>query len=323
MKELFIKDLQAGEKITGYFALRKWTLLEKDGRFRIAAELGDSTGRINGVLWDADQEQAQSFQPGDIVKIRGPISVYQDALQLRIDRIRIADEGEYDIGDFFRKATRSRDELVALLDSMIERIENAYIKKLLKTVFETQDIKEKYVTSPAAKLLHHDTIGGLADHSLNMAEIVVRLADQYPNLDRDILICGALLHDIGKIWEYDISTTIDFSDAGRLVGHINQGDEFITGIADSIEPFPEDLLTHIRHLIISHQGEKAKGSPVLPQTPEAVFLHAIDELDSKMGAVEKIRERTGGSGWSSYQPIFERFFYFGEGDDIENNPDES
>lgn len=319
MKELFIKDIEAGEKITGYFALRKWILLEKDGRFRIAAELGDSTGRINAILWDADKDMAESFQPGDIVKIRGPITVYQEALQLRIDRIRLAEDSEFDLGDFFRKATRSKEELSALLEAMIDKIDNAYLQKLLQAVFETEGIKERYVTSPAAKLLHHDTIGGLADHSLNMAEIVIRLADQYPALDRDLLICGALLHDIGKIWEYEVSGSIDFTTPGRLVGHINQGDEFITSIADSIELFPEDLLTHVRHLIISHQGEKEKGSPVLPQTPEAVFLHAVDELDSRMGAVDKIRERTGGRGWSSYQKIFERFFYFGDDGNTEDD----
>lgn len=318
MKELFINNIQAGEKITGYFALRKWTLLEKDGRFRIAAEIGDATGRINAILWDVEQDVATSFQPGDIVKIRGPVSVYQGSLQLRIDRIRLAEENEYDLGDFFRKASRTKEELGGMLDSMINRVENAYLKKLLEAVFETDGIKERYITAPAAKLLHHDTIGGLADHSLNMAELIVRMADQYPYLDRDLLICGALLHDIGKIWEYEVNAVIDFSDAGRLVGHINQGDEFITGIADSIEPFPEDLLVHVRHLIISHQGEKAKGSPVLPQTPEAVFLNAVDELDSRMGAVDKIRDRTGGSGWSSFQPIFERFFYFGP----ESEPEE-
>ncbi len=316
MKELFVKDLQAGEKITGYFALRKWELLEKDGKFRIAAEMGDSTGRLRAVMWDVTGDMADSFVVGDIVKVRGPITVYQGTLQIRLDRVRLAEDEEFDIGDFFRKASRTKEELEAGLNAMIERLENNYLKKLMEAVFAVDGLKEKYVTAPAAKLLHHDTIGGLADHSLNMAEIVVRMADQYPLLDRDLLICGALLHDIGKIWEYEIATTIDYSDAGRLIGHINQGDEFITGMADTIDLFPEDLLIHLRHLIISHQGEKEKGSPVVPQTPEALFLHGIDDLDSRMGAVEKIRERTGGTGWSGFQRIFERFFFFG------NEPDE-
>jgi len=147
-----------------------------------------------------------------------------------------------------------------------------------------------------------------------MAEVIIRLADHYPKLDRDILLCGALLHDIGKIWEYEITASIDFTDAGRLVGHINQGDEFVTSMADTIDNFPDDLLVHLRHLIISHQGEKEKGSPVVPMTPEAMFLHYVDELDARMGALEKIRERTEGAGWSQYSQIFERFFFFGRPD---------
>ncbi|MCK5125572.1 MAG: HD domain-containing protein [candidate division Zixibacteria bacterium] len=315
MKDLFVKDIKPGEKVTGYFALRKHELLEKDGRYRISAELGDSTGRIRAIMWDADPEKTNDFQAGDIVKVRGPVTTFQGRLQIRIDILRLAEEDEYEMEDFFRKASRTKDELSAGLDRIISKIENSYLKQLLEAVFGDEDIRHRYLESPAAKLLHHDTIGGLADHSLNMAEIVLRMADQYPKLDRDLLLCGALFHDIGKIWEYEVLSSIDFSDAGRLVGHINQGDEFITGKADSIEQFPENLLVHLRHLIISHQGEKAKGSPVVPQTPEALFLHGIDELDSKMGAIEKIRERTGNEGWSGYQQIFERFFYFGHSND--------
>lgn len=320
MKEIYVNKLIPGERITEFFALRKADLLEKDGRYRLSIELGDATGRVRAILWDATREHASLFQPGQIVKVRGLIGTYQDQPQIRIERMRAAKEEEYDIGDYFRKSSRSLEELSNLLDAMIERVENSYIRKLLDAVFN-EDLRPKYLTSPAAKLLHHDYIGGLADHSLSMAEVIVRLADHYPKLDRDLLICGALLHDIGKIWEYEVTTVIDYSDAGRLVGHINQGDEFVVGRADSVENFPEDLLMNVRHLIVSHQGEREKGSPVVPQTPEAVFLHDVDELDAKMGAVEKIRERTGDSGWSEWSRIFGRFFFFGRGEEEANSDD--
>ncbi len=311
MKEQFIKDIKAGDRITEYFALRRAELLEKDGRFRLSMELGDSTGRMPAVMWDATKEHGLLFQPGQIVKARGVVSVYRDQLQIRVEQLRQAKEGEYDLADFLRASSKTAAELAAALDGMIARVENSYLRKLLDTIFSEGDLRRKYLRAPAAKLLHHDVVGGLAEHSLSMAEVVVRLADHYPKLDRDILICGALLHDIGKIWEYDIGVAIDFSDAGRLVGHINQGDEFVTGLADTIVNFPDDLLNHLRHLIISHQGEKEKGAPVVPMTPEAVFLHHVDELDARMGAVEKIRERTGGAGWSAFYPIFDRYFFFG------------
>ncbi len=311
MKDLYVKDIRPGEKVTGFFALRKADLLEKDGRFRLSLELGDSTGRVNAIIWDDAEQIAEQIESGMIVKIRGVVSTYLDKLQVRIDQIRPAKEDEYDLVDFFRSPTRGREELAALLEAMIEKVENSYLKRLLQAIFEKEGIREKYLTAPAAKLLHHDFIGGLAEHSLSMCEITVRLADHYPKLDRDILITGAILHDIGKIWEYGVTGSIDYTDAGRLVGHINQGDEFVTGMADTIDHFPEELLNHIRHLIISHQGERLKGSPIPPETPEAVFLHAIDEMDAHMGAVEKIRERAGGTGWSEYSRIFDRFFYFG------------
>ena len=312
MKEIYVKDIVSGNTITGFFALRKCDLLEKDGRFRLAVELGDSTGRIDGILWDAEPEAARSYSIGTIVKVKGTVITYQGERQIRIDRIRtVTDEDQVDLGDFLRRADRSKDQLSAQLDEICGRVENTYLKKLLEAIFSDIEFREKYLTSPAGKLLHHDTVGGLAEHSLMMAQIVVRLADMYPRLDRDLLICGALLHDVGKIWEFETTAMIEYTEAGRLVGHINQGDEFVCGLADSIDQFPEELLIHLRHLIVSHHGEKEKGSPVVPQTPEAVFLHHVDELDSGAGAVEKIRERTGGAGWSAYQKIFDRFFYFG------------
>jgi 3'-5' exoribonuclease len=311
MKELYAKDIKPGDRVTDFFALRKADLLEKDGRFRLSMELGDATGRVAAILWDATPEQAQLLEPGQIVKVRGIAGTYQDQVQIRVEKVRPASDGEYDLGDYFRRASKSAEELGAVLDAMIERVGNNYLKRLLTSIFSDTDIRQKYLSAPAAKLLHHDIIGGLAEHSLSLAEVIVRLADHYPRLDRDILIAGALLHDIGKIWEYQVTAAIDYSDAGRLVGHISMGDEFVAGKADAIDQFPEDLLVHVRHLILSHQGEREKGSPVVPMTPEAVFLHHIDELDARMGAVEKIRERTGEADWSEYSRIFDRYFYFG------------
>lgn len=317
MKETFVKDIRPGEKVKSYFALRKSALLEKDGNYRLQVELGDETGRIPGVFWNANSDMGEKFKPGIIVQVVATVGTFMDKPQLTLQKIRPAQDDEYDLSDYFRKASKTRDELNALLDEMIERVENDYLRKLLDKIFGEEGIRDRYLVSPAGKLLHHDTIGGLAEHSLSMAEIAVRLADHYPNLNRDLLICGTLLHDIGKIWEYQVTAAIDYTDAGRLVGHISQGNEFVSSQAKTIEHFPEDLLTHIQHLILSHQGRREYGSPVVPMTPEAVFLYHIDELDSKMNAVEKIRERAGDTGWSEYSRTFERFFFFGRGGEEE------
>lgn len=297
--------------MTGFFALRKADLMEKDGRFRLAMEFGDATGRMSAVMWDVAKDEAAQYLVGQVVKIRGVTTTYQERLQIRVEQMRPATTGEYDLADFLRQSSRSKEELSNTLDQMIGKIQNGYLAKLLQTIFGNSEIRSKYLTLPAAKLMHHDTVGGLADHSLSMAEIMVRLADMYPKLDRDLLLTGALLHDIGKIWDYEMSAAIDFTDAGRLVGHISQGDEYVTHVARTVDNFPDDLLMHLRHLIVSHQGKLEQGAPVLPMTPEALFLYCVDELDAKMGAVEKIRERTGDTGWSEYQKVLERYFYFG------------
>lgn len=297
--------------MTGFFALRKADLMEKDGRFRLSLELVDATGRVGAVMWDVAKEEAALYSVGQVVKIRGVTTTYQERLQIKVEQMRPAAAEEYDLGDFLRRSLRSREELSSTLDSMVGKVQNGYLGKLLQAIFGDPDIRSKYLTLPAAKQMHHDTVGGLADHSLSMAEIVVRLADMYPKLDRDLLLAGALLHDIGKIWDYEMSAAIDFTDAGRLVGHISQGDEYITRMTRTVDLFPDELLMHLRHLIVSHQGKLEQGAPVLPMTPEALFLYCVDELDAKMGAVEKIRERTGDTGWSEYQRVLERYFYFG------------
>lgn len=314
MKETYANQVKPGDRVTEFFALRKAELLEKDGKFRLKLEFGDISGRVDGVWWDVTKDQADLVPAGIIVKVRGVVGIYQDKPQIRVERMRLAKEGEYDLGDFLPRSAKSEEELARLLDGIRERVQNSYLRKLLEAIFGNPEVLKRYLMAPAGKLFHHDIVGGLAEHSLSMAEVVVRLADHYPKLNRDLLLCGTLLHDIGKIWEFEVSVVIDYSDAGRLIGHINQGDEFVTSVARGIDQFPKELLTHLRHLIISHQGAKDQGSPVVPMTPEALFLYHLDELDSRMGAVEKIRDRTGDVGWSEWKPIFDRFFFFGNKD---------
>ncbi len=170
---------------------------------------------------------------------------------------------------------------------------------------------ESYLKAAAGKLWHHACIGGLAEHSINVAEICIDMARRYSFLDNDLLIFGGLFHDMGKISQYNITSYIDYSDEGRLIGHICWADHVIARKAEEIGDFPPNLLMKIRHLIISHQGQLDYASPIVPQMPEAFILFYADEIDSKMGAIERIRDRTG-SGWSEYVKLLDRFLYFGE-----------
>ncbi len=198
--------------------------------------------------------------------------------------------------------------------ALAEKIENNYIKSLVESFLSDEEFFNNYLTAPAGKLWHHAYIGGLADHSANVAELALRAAAGYDFLDKDYLLFGGLFHDAGKIGQYSTTTVIDYTDEGRLVGHICLADEWICRRAQQIEAFPEKLLMKLRHMILSHQGELAYATPVVPQMPEAFVVYYCDEIDSKMGAIERIRDRHEGKGWSDYVSLISRYLYFGEDD---------
>ena len=186
------------------------------------------------------------------------------------------------------------------------------MKKLLELFIADRKIFDAYLVAPAGKLWHHNYIGGLAEHSLQMAEIARKLAPFYPLVEVDLLTTGALLHDSGKVWQYQAIGFFDYTTEGRLVGHINSGDHYIASLAEKIENFPAELGLRLRHLILSHQGTGEQGSPIVPQTPEAFVLYSIDELDSKMGALSRIWEKEKKAGWSEYINLIGRYIYWGE-----------
>jgi 3'-5' exoribonuclease len=198
------------------------------------------------------------------------------------------------------------------LREFIASLTDEHLQKLLQSLFEDDSIWQQFAETPGGKLWHHPYLGGLAEHTLSLAKLCDLLAAHYKQLNRDLLIAGALLHDIGKIEELETKTGIDYSIEGRLLGHITIGALFVEKSVEQIEGFPEELRRQLLHLILSHQGEGTMGSPVKPMTPEALALHYADDLDSKLNAVERIRANTPeGQPFSDYIKLMERFFYFG------------
>ena len=306
-----IGDLKPGDRVDGFFALRKLERREHQGGERLALELGDAGGRIDGVMWDGYETVIDELAVGGIVKVRGQVGTFRDRLQIRVDKIRIAVDGEADPSDFVPRAPVDPETLARLLDEAVARVTDPHLKALLDKLFSAGELRERYLHAPGAKLWHHNAIGGLAEHSLHMVRICEFACEVYDGLDRDLLICGALLHDIGKIEQYTVGAMIDYSDEGRLVGHINSGDYRVTEAMRAIEGFPARTERALRHLIVSHQGALEYGSPVLPQTPEAFVLYSADELDSKMGALRRVAEKTGDAEWSEWVNLIGRFVFFG------------
>ncbi len=312
MENKQIKDFVVEDKITSFFAVRKKTIREyTKGQF-VSIELGDATGRIGGVIWEPDQFCLTDLAEGMVVKIRGVVGEYNNKKQLTINRIRLAEDNEYPLEQILPHSSQPLEKRKARIMALIEKIENSYIKSLTESFFNDEKFLNDYLTAAAGKLWHHAFIGGLSEHSANVAELAVRAAAGYDFLNKDYLIFGGLFHDAGKISQYSTTTVIDYTDEGRLVGHICVVDEWICQKARQIENFPEKLLMKLRHIILSHQGELEYATPVVPQMPEAFVVYYCDEIDSKMGAIERIRERHDGKGWSEYVSLLNRYLYFGE-----------
>ena len=207
------------------------------------------------------------------------------------------------------------DERKGRILALIDQIEDSQIRELTNRFFEDEEFLDAYLKAAAAKLWHHATIGGLSEHSANVAELGLQMAERYDFVNPDYLIFGGLMHDAGKIASYTTRTVIDFTDEGRLVDHISITDQWICERARTIDDFPDQLLMKLRHILLAHHGQREFGSPVVPQMPEAFLLNYCDEIDSKMGAIARIHDRHDGRGWSDWVNLLSRQLYFGEGDD--------
>lgn len=322
-KLLKIKDFESGQQITSFFVVRKSELRTgKDNSNYLHLELGDSSGRIQANLWNSIQDFHKNISSGNIVKIQGFIRTYKENLQISINKIRLfAEKDGVTASDFIPEGNFNIETLWNKFSEKCKTINDPFLQKLLNHFFNDPELSEKFKKAPGGKLWHHAYLGGLLEHSLSVAEICDTLCRLYPLVNRNILITGALLHDIGKIDEYGFSQGyIDFTDQGRLWGHITIGAQLVEKSIIELEnnsSFPEELKKNIIHLILSHQGELAHGSPVLPQTIEAIILYYCDEMDSKANAYKRIIERDSkpGKKWSQYINLIDRFIYLKDTDE--------
>lgn len=306
-----IRDFTLNDHIEGFFAVRRTEVREFTRGQYVSLELGDCSGRIRAVMWEPDQFALSELAIGMVIKVRGQVTEYNNVMQLTIQRIRLAQDGEYSREDIMAHSEIPIEQRKNRLLALQDKIENEWVKGLVEQFFADEPFMNRLLDAAAGKLWHHAYIGGLADHSANVAELALRVGVGYPFLNKDYLIFGGIFHDIGKIEAYSTETVIDYTDEGRLVGHICLADSWIAERAARIENFPDKLLMKLRHLILSHQGELAYATPVVPQMPEAFVIYYCDEIDSKMGAIDRVRQKTDGP-WSEYVKLLDRFLYFGE-----------
>lgn len=311
MSEKRISDYVVEDSVTGFFSVRKKEVREYTRGQYVHLELGDSSGRIDGKMWEPDQFALNELESGMVVKARGTVTEYNGKKQLTVDKVRKAESSEFTLEDILPFSSQSLEQRRTRVLVLTEKIQNTYIKQLSESFWKDEKFFNEFLNAAAGKLWHHAYIGGLSEHSANVAELALRVAAGYDFLDKDLLIFGGLFHDAGKVEQYKIDTMIDYTDSGRLIGHICIADAWITERAHQIESFPDSLLTKLRHMILSHQGQLEYATPVLPQMPEAFVLFYSDEIDSKMGAIDRIRERQGATGWSEYVKLLDRHLFFG------------
>lgn len=306
-----LSDYAIGDAITAFLAVRRLQRREYNGNPYLTMNLADQSMSIDAVMWEGFAPVVDKLRPGVVVKVQGIISEYREKPQLRLERLRLAEGSEYDVADLLPASEVPTDELADGLTSTIAEITDTHLRQLLERIFNEPDILEAFLLTPGGQRWHHASVGGLAEHTLSMVQLCRHVAAHYPELNRDLLIAGALLHDIGKIKQYATTAVFEYTDSGRLLGHIVEGDEIIAGAIKDIDGFPEELAMQLRHLVLAHHGAVERGSPIPPQTREAFALYYIDELDAKMGALRKIADKTGEEPWSEYVRLLERFIYFG------------
>lgn len=304
----YISDLYDGERVVEFYLCKtKQTLQSKNGKNYMSLTLQDKTGSVNAKVWDLNNN-IQSFEAGDFIKIDAQVQTYQNDLQLNVHKIRRANEGEYEPSDYIPTTNKDVNELCKKLDGYINSIKNPYIKQLLVNVFTKHPlISKKFKTHTAAKTMHHNYMGGLLEHTISVTDICDFFASHYDDVDRDLLISTALLHDVGKIVELSDFPNIDYTDDGELLGHIIMGAELIGKEADKIENFPPQLKSLMRHSILAHHGEYEYGSPKLPKTKEAFLLHVADDTDAKERMFDEAVKSDNTRGvWTQYNKLLQR-----------------
>ena len=291
MKDIYISDVanfDEGKLFDGFFlVLAKQQRTTKTNKPYLNLILGDKTGQLEGRVWAPDDPRiARDFERGDIVKARGSASRFDDRLQMKVDQLRKALPGEVEKGDMMPSTTYDVALLWRQLEGFVASFSNADLKLLLTTLLADPALAEAYREAPAAKQLHHAWLGGLLEHVISLLTLADRVAPHYPVLDRDLLLTGVILHDIGKIRELSWEIGFEYTIEGTLLGHIQIGAALAEKTIDSLPNFPPKLKTLVLHMILSHHGKLEFGSPKLPMIPEALVLNFLDDLDAKMQAVQ-------------------------------------
>ena len=310
MKKHFVKDLEPDPSITSFFLVHEKEVRNTaNGKAYLRMELGDRTGTVEARMWDQFEALAKEVNRDDFIKVQARVELYRNKPQLTLQQFRVAKPEEIDLGDFLARTSYDIEELYKQILGYIEEMKNPWLKQLCSRILTDPEIIARFKRAPAAKVMHHAYIGGLIEHVVGLCGLAKQIAAHYPELDVDLLLTAAMLHDVGKLDELLYERAVSYSVEGQLLGHIVMEVESVGKVMDSIEGFPERLKTVVQHMLISHHGEYEFGSPKLPMIREALAFHYMDDLDSKMGAIRAaLAVDSGEPDWSAFSGALGRKF---------------
>jgi len=314
MEFIDIEHLRGGERIEQPFLLKRCDLRQtRAGKFYLDMVLGDGTGSLTAKKWDANEQLFEALRNADIALIKGTVETYKDELQINVDQIRTVKASEVDISRLLPHTAQDVEAMWKKMLKVAASVRNPHLNALVEKIINDPAIVEGFKSSPAGLSYHHAYIGGLLEHTVSVLDVAEKVLPNYPHLDRDLLLAGIILHDIGKMRELSRETGFKYTDKGELLGHIVLGVLMVEDKVREIPEFPEELLMRLQHLILSHHGEYEFGSPKLPMTIESIALHHLDNLDAKLAAFASAIENEGEAegNWTQYNKMFQRRLYRG------------
>jgi len=309
-----LRTLKEGDVFTGFLLAQEAVFkISTKGSEYLELKLSDASGDLKGFLWDvrAIEGDMESITSDAFLKVKGSISSYNGRIQMKLDKVRFAPDSEVgDLSRFFPVSSRPVAEMLAEMDGIISSVRDPWIRHLLTALLvDNATLREAFSKAPAAKSMHHVYLGGLLEHTLSILAMAEQACGHYKQMNRDLVLAGVFLHDVGKTAELSYLRSFGYTDEGNLIGHISMECEWINREAAKIKGFPEELRVQMLHIVLSHHGKLEFGSPVLPKTPEALLVHYLDDLDGKLEAMFRGIREAGENHWTPYSRAMERMIY--------------
>lgn len=312
MSKIFINQLKEKDSFATPFMISQLSVNnDKNGKSFLSLTLSDKSGSLSAMMWDNVDNISSTFEVGDIAHVKGHVQNYQSKLQAVVHAIKEVSKDEVDMQNYIKSSENSPDVMFVELQEIVNTLKDEHIKQLIQNTLNSKEVQKRILKFPAAKSIHHAYIGGLLEHILSICKIMEFMASHYKFVNRDLLIFGAIYHDIGKLWELSIDNGFQYTDKGRLVGHMQIACEMIDQQAAQILGFPVELKDILKHIVLSHHGRLEYGSPKRPKFIEAQIVAMIDDLDSKVNSMLGLiqNEAEKGQSWTRYNSQFDRYLY--------------